>query len=469
MAASGVGVVSRIRSAQQLLATFCAHTTHADVSAAARRKTVLAILDCVGAVLAASGEPAADIPVDVLTALEPPGAASVIGRWDRRLSAPSAALVNGTRAHALDFDDVHYPWYGHPTAVLLPALLALAEHLDASGEDVVTAYAIGLTVGAALGECLNMPHYERGWHATATLGSIAAAGACANLLGLSVEQTAHALGIAASEACGVRQNFGSPVKPLHAGLAARNGVLAALLAQGGLTADTAALDGPLGFARLYGATDNTSSLGDLEAVLGEGVDHAFAGLSVKLYPSCAATHPAIDIVLGLQREHLMAGADIERVDCDVSALLNDILIWSQPRTGLQGKFSLEYSVAVALQDGTAGLAQFSDARASDPRLWTLMERVHKRIDPSVDPRGEFGTRVTVSLRDGRRLTRYAVGARGTPSQPVADREVIAKFTACAETHVTDVHVALEAILGCDSSVHVRQMVRAIRGAGSDAA
>jgi hypothetical protein len=444
--------------ATRALATLCAEATASAISAPRRRKAVLAVLDCIGVMLAAGEEAAAQLPTAVLSSIEARGSASVIGMPGQRLSPPSAALANGARAHALDFDDVHYPWYGHPTAVLLPALLGLAEHADLSGERLITAYAVGLKIGSVLAETLNMGHYTRGWHATATFGSIAAAGACANLLGLSADQAAHALGIAA-EASGVRQNFGSHVKPLHAGLAARNGVLAALLAQAGVCADAAALEGQLGFAAVFGSSSDLDEFDRVGSLLAEGIDPAFDGLSVKLYPSCAATHPALDAVLDLVREHAIDARSVIDVKCDVSALLQDILVWTA--AVLDSRANLASNIVLASrcwmeQRDCCSSPTLAPAIPNSGPSWSAFR---KHVEPGIDSHGEFGTRVTISLSNGARMSRYAARARGTPGIPVAEDDVVAKFKGCAGVHLEDADVerVLTGILDLDSPRSVREL------------
>ncbi|HEY2904597.1 MAG TPA: MmgE/PrpD family protein, partial [Vicinamibacterales bacterium] len=219
--------------------------------AAARARAAAAVLDTIGVALAGASEPAAQI-VRATIAADGGGACVVMGARDGA-SAANAALANGTAAHALDFDDMCFVSLAHPSAPLVAAAIAAAEHAHASGRMVLDAYVVGFEIEARLGPILNPRHYQRGWHCTSTIGTIGAAAAASRVLGLDAAKTAHALSIAASEASGLKENFGSMVKPLHAGLAARNGVLAALLAQAGMTASAAAIDGPQGFLAATGS------------------------------------------------------------------------------------------------------------------------------------------------------------------------------------------------------------------------
>src|SRR3954467_3855590 len=216
----------------------------------------------------------------------------------------------------------------HRSAPLVAAALAAAELAGASGRAVLDAYVVGFEIEGRLGRAMNPRHYQRGWHCTSTLGTIGAAAAASRLLGLDTARTAHALAIAASEASGLKENFGSMVKPLHAGMAARNGVLAALLARAGMTASARAIDGPQGFLHAFDGAG-----GDIAAAiadLGSRWEILDTGITVKLYPSCAGTHPAIDTILDLGREHGIQPDQLERIDVDVDSITPTILIYPRP-------------------------------------------------------------------------------------------------------------------------------------------
>jgi 2-methylcitrate dehydratase PrpD len=223
-----------------------------------------------------------------------------------RASAPDAALANGTAAHALDFDDMCFVSLAHPSAPLVPAVIAAGEIAGASGRAVLDAYIIGFEIQARLGRLMNPRHYQRGWHCTSTLGAISAAAGASRLFGLDAAATEHALAIAASSASGLKENFGTMVKPLHAGLAARDGVMAALLAKGGLTGSAKAIDGPQGYLRAFDSegTDLANAVGDL----GSRWEILDTGITVKLYPSCAGTHPTLDALLDLARAAWLYGS-----------------------------------------------------------------------------------------------------------------------------------------------------------------
>jgi 2-methylcitrate dehydratase PrpD len=249
------------------------------------------------------------------------------------------------------------------------------------------------------------------------------------VLGLDPERTAHALAIAASEASGVKENFGTMVKPLHAGLAARNGVLAARLAQAGMSASAVAIDGPQGFLR---AMDSERPALDA-ADLGTRWEILDTGITVKLYPSCAGTHPTLDALLDLRREHAFTAADVDAIEIGVDPIVPTILLYDRPASGLEGKFSMPFCAAAAVVDGEVGPETFAAVRVADPAIAAVASRVSMKVDPGLDASRAALTqaRVTVRLRDGRVLTALANGARGYHDRPATDDQLAAKFVSCA--------------------------------------
>jgi 2-methylcitrate dehydratase PrpD len=388
-----------------------------------------AFLDTVGVTLAGAVEPASRI-VQAVVAAEGQGANIIIGTADRA-SASGAALANGTAAHALDYDDMCFVSLAHPSAPLVSAALAAGESSGASGRAALEAYVVGFEIEARLGRLMNPQHYERGWHCTSTLGTIGAAAAVSRLLGVNESVAGHALAIAASEASGLKENFGTMVKPLHVGLAARNGVLAARLAATGMTASAGAIDGPQGFLRAFDSS--SPALGDAMADLGTRWEILETGITVKLYPSCAGTHPSLDAILDLKRAHAFCVTDVERIEIDVDSITPNVLIYARPATALEGKFSMPFCAAAAVVFDRVGVDTFDDASLANADVAALMSRVAMRVDPSLDGVGPPLTeaRVRIRLRDGRVLERAAHGARGYPQQPASDGDLAAKFRACA--------------------------------------
>lgn len=405
------------------------------VPAAARRAARDALLDTVGVALAGSVEPAARMVRDL--AAEEGGAprCGILGAGGRT-GAGWAALANGAAAHALDFDDMCFVSMAHPSAPLVAAGLAAAELADAGGAALLDAYCVGFEVEAVLGRVMNPTHYEQGWHATSTLGALGAAAAAARLLGQDAATTVRALAIAASEASGLKESFGTMVKPLQAGLAGRNGVLAALLARTGFTASDRALDGAQGlFVAMQG---RARALGDAADGLGRDWEIVDGGITVKLHPSCAATHPTIDALLDLRAEHGFAAGEVEAVEIGVDAVTPTVLIHDRPRTGIEGKFSMHFCAAAAAAHGRVDLETFEPAGMSDPATRALLPRVTMRVDPTVGvgqpPLTEAA--VAVRLAGGRRCARRVRGARGYPNRPPSAAELDAKFLACAARAVS---------------------------------
>jgi len=338
------------------------------------------------------------------------GPARVIGQATTA-DAASAALLNGYAGHALDFDDVHSSVRGHPGTVLLPALFALADTLpNATALDLIDAYIVGVEAMARLGLALGSKHYETGFHNTATLGPLGAAAACARLLKLGAAATENALGLAATQAGGLRLQFGSEAKPLHAGLAARSGLFAAQLAQAGLQGSPGVLEAPIGFLDAYGfgAADAQRAL----AGWGSPWQIVTPGLYFKPYACCTATHYAADAALALRAEHQLRAEDIAAVRVVFPPAGDTPLTVTDPATGLEGRFSVEYVLAAALVDGALGLSLF-DERAAREDLRSFGRLVSRAYDAdapraSTDPQTRFST-VEVRLHDGRQLSRRVQG------------------------------------------------------------
>jgi 2-methylcitrate dehydratase PrpD len=376
--------------------------------------------------------------------------------------AVAAALANGTAAHALDFDDMCFVSLAHPSAPLVAASLAAAELLDVPGRALLDAYIVGFEIEGRLGRTMNPRHYERGWHCTSTLGTIGAAAAASRLLGLDADATCHALAIAASEASGLKENFGTMVKPLHAGLAARNGVLAALLAQAGLSASADAIAGRQGFLTAMCSEREAAGFDETVADLGARWEIVDTGITVKLYPSCAATHPMLDVLLDLRREHQFTGKDVDAIDVGVDPITPTVLIHDHPTTGLQAKFSMPFCAAAAAVRGHVGIDTFDDQTLRDPAIGAVRQRVAMAVDSTLDPGAPPLTqaRVRVRLRDGRVLERLASGARGYSERPASDEDLGHKFLSCATRVLPEAAAqqALAALRVIDAAPSVRSAI-----------
>ncbi len=376
-----------------------------------------AILDALACALAGRGERVVRAVVDEISAEGSRGGASV---WGTRLRATPAraALANGTAAHALDYDDVSFAMNGHPSAPLLPAVLAVAEARGASGAEALAAYVAGFEVQARLGQALSLSHYERGWHPTATLGAIGATVAAGRLLGLDPAARRRAIGIACSTAAGSLMNFCTDTKPLHAGLAAQAGVSAAALAARGVTAREDALECDMGLADLYAGARPLSL-----SPLGRPFALEDPGVELKPYPSCRFTHRLIDAVLALRARHPAERAT--RFECTIVPLAHKILIWPEPRNGLEAKFSAPYCTAVAWLDGRPDLAAFSDGRAARSDVQALLRHV------SVADAAGAEESVRVEFASGASDEARVRHARGSPARPLSALERLEKVRDCA--------------------------------------
>jgi 2-methylcitrate dehydratase PrpD len=431
----------------------------------AREAAKTAMIDCLGVTLAGSREPCARILTRLLEEAGGRPEATVIGTG-LRVAATEAALANGTAGHALDYDDWHGRtghFLGHASVALLPAILALGEKTGASGIQALEAYAVGFEVGAKIGVALTPAHYVRGFHATGTLGVLRAATASAKILGLDVERTCHALGIAASQGSGLRVNFGTMTKPFHAGHAARAGVLSARLAREGFSASPDVLDGPLGLFAVFGEELDRGRAVVLED-LGEPWELETPGVNLKKYPSCGGTHTAIDLMLELVDQGVSADA-IEAIHCHVAEVVRRILVHARPRTGLEGKFSMEYCLAAAVVDGEVTLRQFDDAMVQRSGVQRLMPRIRIDAHPGVTgDTKDLLSELTVTLADGRRLSRRASAPRGDASQPLTSREVRDKYEHCAGLVLEPERVrrSFELVESLEHVQDVGELTRALR-------
>ncbi|HEY2593077.1 MAG TPA: MmgE/PrpD family protein, partial [Chloroflexota bacterium] len=417
-------------SATEAIADFACGATFADAPDALYERATRAFIDTIGVAIAARHEGCFTILAETLGLGRTTGDATVLPTRTRA-SAAQAAFVNGTAGHALDYDDVADEIHGHPSIVLVAPLLAVAEARHATGRQLLEAYALGFDVSCAVARGLPVePHYLRGWHATATVGILGAVAAAGHLLGLDQLTIQQALGIAGSMAGGSRQNFGTMTKPLHAGLASRDAVLATQLAANGFTADPHQLEGRIGYFQMFGADPQ---LDEVQGALERPSVLLARGLSVKKFPCCFGTHRMANAALTLQAAGLRA-ADVSAIDVSVSPGGLEAIIHHQPKTGLQGKFSGEYVVAACLLDGRVGLSTFSDEAVCRSSAQDLLSRVTIR-EAKVPPFGaqEFDhayATLDVALRDGSRLRQRCDIPAGDARAPLTDAELDAKFRDC---------------------------------------
>jgi 2-methylcitrate dehydratase PrpD len=367
------------------------------------------------------------------------GPSTAIG-FGAKLAAPWAALVNGTAAHALDFDDNFDPAKAHATAVLAPAILALAEQEESSGRQCLDAYIAGLQILGRVGQGVNPVHRNRGWHATATVGAIGAAAACARLLKLDAEKAGHAVSIATSMAAGFMSQFGTMVKPIHAGLAAKAGVMAASFAKSGINAGLDTLDGRTGMNRLMVGPDYEALRDSLTHVehgqnlrfeterVGEPLLILSSGFRVKRFPNCGSAHRAQDGLLALRAEHGFGAADVAAIHVFAPATHLANLMYAAPEDPLQAKFSVEYGLASCLVSGDCGLGDFTPEAISREEIRALYPLIHRHpVDKS---EGEFPTRVEVVLKDGRTVATSVAMPMGSLAAPFPLDQYWAKYESC---------------------------------------
>lgn len=390
-----------------------------------------ALIDTLGVTLLGSVEESARIVRALPGSCEAPGAASVCGT-DLRTSALDAAMVNGVSSHALDFDDFTEDFGGHPSVPLLPALLAQGEVAGATWREVAAAYAVGVELETRLAHAVHMHHYEKGWHPTATLGVFGASAACAHLLKLDVEHTATALAIAASLASGLKGNFGTMTKPLHVGQCARSGLYAALLAQRGFSANQDVLEHRQGFLAVYNGAGNY----DVDKLLAPWFSPPVLlspGLSIKQFACCGSTHPSISMALALRENNQLESEAIERIGIATHPLRLPHTDKPFPRTPLEAKFSIQYTVARALTSGKVLLADFENDAFLQPEIQRLLAVTEVGADPDMARRNErcFGAEVSVKLKNGEVLQERTENMPGRgPANPMSEEELRDKFFDC---------------------------------------
>jgi 2-methylcitrate dehydratase PrpD len=390
-------------------------------------------IDAIGTMLAGHGEPVTVLVHGHVRAKRSTLAEAKLLLGEERAGAPEAALVNGVAAHALDYDDVALA--GHPSTVLVPAVLAEGEATGASGLAAMRAYLIGYEVWAELLGREVDAHHTKGWHPTGVFGTVAAAAAAAHLLGLDAGRSRHALAIAASLAAGLTANFGTMTKPFHAGRAAANGIEAARLARAGMTAAPDALEHAGGFLAALSPRGNVDRA--RPPAVGRELSILEQGLSIKKYPMCYATHRVIDGVLDLARVNRVAAADVERVEATIGSAQAGMLRNHAPVTGLEAKFSLEFAVAAALVAGRVELSELTDEFVRRPAVREAMSRLSIATTEThcpLEPVFAFTDRVVLKLKDGRSLDSGEIRfARGNAKLPLRDEELRAKFMDCART------------------------------------
>ena len=400
-----------------ILARFVAAHPSRGWNDAVEREAHRTFYNWLGCAIGAARHEAADAAVAAVALLQPPAQATVLGRGEQ-VDMASAALVNGITSHTFDFDDTHLKTIIHPAGPVASAVLALAEHRGLSGRDVLDSLVLGIDVACRIGNTMYPDHYDRGWHITGSTGTLGAAAGCARLLKLDEARTAMALGIAASQPVGLREQFGTMTKPFHPGGAARAGLMSALLASQGFTASPRALEAPRGFVQVV---SDKRAWNEVTDELGERFEISFN--TYKPFACGIVIHPSIDACCQLKAQGIQP-EEVERIELRVHSLVLELTGKKEPKDGLQGKFSVYHGCAAGLMFGRAGEAEFADDVVNDPRVVALRDKVQATVDDSID---EAAVHVTAHLRDGRRVQVQVEHAIGSLQNPLTDRQLEAKF------------------------------------------
>ena len=358
-------------AATAILARYCAASRYDNLPSNVVHEARRALLNWAGCAIGASAHPTVEIAWNALRPFAGAAQATLLGRRERT-DILHAALINGISSHVLDFDDTHPDTLVHPSGPVASAVLALAEYRGASGREVINAFVVGVEVECRIARAVLPAHYDIGWHITGTAGVFGAAAACARLLGLDQQHSAWALGLAATQAAGIREMFGSMAKSLHPGRAAQNGLAAALMAEAGFTSSAGAIEGKRGFANVLSTTVDIAKCVD-----GLGTHYDLLGNTYKPYACGLVIHPAIDGCIRMRNERGVRAADVQRIDLRVHPMTLELTGKKTPVSGLEGKFSVFHSAAVALIDGAGGEAQYADARVNAADVVALRARVSR--------------------------------------------------------------------------------------------
>jgi len=395
----------------------------------------MGFIDSIGTMIAGRNEDSVRIITDTLS---PGNGPATLTFGERRAPAPEAAWINGTAAHALDYDDVALR--GHPSTVLVPAILAEAEHLGSSGVDMVTAYVAGYETWAELfGRDTGLLH-QKGWHPTGLYGAVAAAAACAKLRKLDAEASSTGIALGASQSAGLMANFGTMTKPFHAGRAAHSGIMAARLAEAGFTANTDALEHPQGFLSAISVEGNPDRTSDSKA----GKEWAILsqGIGIKKYPTCYCTHRAIDCMLDLVSTSPIKADEVKKITVNISDYFATVLRNHTPQTGLAAKFSMEFAMASGIVAQRVGLRELTDAFVQRPDIQQLMQKVEIVTTTEYDPElagGAVADQVRVELTSGKTVAGEPVArATGHASRPLSEAQLYEKFADCLDVGASEI-------------------------------
>ena len=436
----------------QLLAQFVATHPSRGWSDVVDHEAHRTFMNWVGCAVGAAHHDTAQAALGAVRVLQPAAQASLLGRRER-VDVASAALINGISSHTFDFDDTHLKTIIHPAGPVASAVLALAEHTGSSGRELIDALVLGIDVSCRVGNAMYPEHYDRGWHITGSTGTLGAAAACARLLKLDVVKTAMALGIAASQPIGMREQFGTMTKPFHPGGAARAGLMAALMAQHGYTASQRALEAPRGMMQTISTKNDWS---EITGELGQRFEISFN--TYKPFACGIVIHPSIDACAQLRAEGVTP-ALIERIELKVHSLVLELTGKKEPADGLQAKFSVYHGCAAGLTFGRATEDEYADDIVNRADMVALRRKVVATVDDAID---EASADVTAVLTDGRRIHVFVEHAIGSLANPMSDAQLEAKFRGMADAVLGAERCStlIEACWGVGRAADVRGLARA---------
>ena len=377
----------------------------------------------VGCAIGPSAHDTVQAALHAVQDLQPAPQASLLGRSEK-VDIASAALINGISSHTWDFDDTHLKTIIHPAGPVAPAVLALCEHLNLSGRQLIDALVLGIEVSCRVGNAIYPDHYDRGWHITGTTGMLGSAAACSRLLGLDAARTQMALGIAASQPTGLREQFGTMTKPFHPGGAARVGLMSALMARHGYTASKRALEAPRGLLQVFSDKTDWSEISEGLGDLGPHARWESALNTYKPFACGIVIHPAIDGCVQLRNAHGLTADNIQKITLKVHSLVLELTGKKTPRDGLESKFSVYHSCAVGLIHGQAGEHEYTDEVVNRADVLALRAKVEAVVDNSIH---EASADLTIHTSDGRTLHLFVEHATGSVERPMSNDQLRAKF------------------------------------------
>jgi len=405
------------------LARYLVSAQPAELPETVRKEAARTLLNWVGCAIGGSKHETLNIAIAALAPFSGPAQASILGRRER-MDVLNAAFMNGVSSHIFDYDDTHLKTVIHPAGPVASAILALSEYRPVSGRDFVHALVLGVETECRIGNAVYPAHYNTGWHITGTAGVFGAAAAAGKILGLSEQQMVWALGLAATQPVGLREMFGTMTKSFHPGRAAHNGLTAALLASRNFTSSNRPLEAKSGWANVLSTSRDYSAIAEK---LGETYEILLN--TYKPFACGVVIHPVIDGCIQLRDQYKLTAEQIDRIELQIHPLVLELTGQKTPQTGLEGKFSVYYAAAVAIVQGAGGEKQFSDNLVRDPVLVALRDRVVATVDRSIR---EEQARITITLKDGRRLERYVENVLGSVRNPMSDRALDAKFLDLAD-------------------------------------